>query len=419
MKARFNPSISFNRRARVNNNTNFFADGKGPAAVLKHGVLRRYLSKFAGATSTTSRGRRVGFLDGYAGEGEYVNPTTGVASEGSPRIALKIAADLRSRGTEMHTVFVEKDKKAFASLENVLRGAGDPHAVALRGDIATHIDGALARFDDMPALVFLDPFGSALDHSLTVNAVLGRAGVQPTELLLNFSLQALRRMGARLYEEENAVGRDATLARVDQWLGGTWWREHFQSPEVMNLARENRPHEAAVRVAKLHAERIQRETGCGRFAVPIRRRPNDKPIFVLMLFYPRQIAAFPFNEAVSLALDDWRKFLHEVELSQAALEDERGEALYSAVALSKAEFEADEAAIKRDAISSIKESIRGALATRSQLTVRNDLSLVMGDALGVGRTTHLRTAWKELAAEGVVVGCPSGKLDTAVIIRAG
>ena len=403
----------------MNNNTNFFADGKGPAAVLKHGVLKRYLSKFAGATSHASPGNRVGFLDGYAGEGEYVNPTTGVVSEGSPRIALKIAADLRDLGRDMHTVFVEKDKKAFASLDRVVRSAGDPHAVALEGDIAAHLDDALARFNNMPALVFLDPFGTALDHSATVNAILGRAGTQPTELLLNFSLQALRRMGARLYEKEGASGREATLRRVDQWLGGEWWREHFHAREIMALARDDRPHAAAISVARLHADRIQKATNCGRFSVPIHRRPTDKPIFVLMLFYPRPIAAFPFNEAVSMALEDWRRFLHEVDLNQAELEDDRTEALYPAVDMSEIEFKADEAAIKQDAIDAIKKSIRAAMVTRPRLTVRNDLSLIMGDALGIGRTTHLRTAWKELAAEGVVVGCPTGKLDTAVITRAG
>lgn len=144
----------------MNNNTNFFTDGKGPAAILKHGVLKRYLGKFAGATSSNSPGNRVGFLGGYAGEGEYVNPQTGMTSEGSPRIALQIASVLRERGREMHTVFVGQDKRAFASLESVVSSAGDPHAVALKGDVASHLSSAMARFDNMPALVFLDPFGS-------------------------------------------------------------------------------------------------------------------------------------------------------------------------------------------------------------------------------------------------------------------
>ncbi|MBQ9915863.1 MAG: three-Cys-motif partner protein TcmP [Microbacterium sp.] len=402
----------------MNNNTNFFADGKGPAAVLKHGVLKRYLSKFAGATSSTSPGNRVGFLDGYAGEGEYVNPTTGETSEGSPRIALKIAADLRDLGREMRTVFVEKDKKAFTSLKSVVDSASDPHAVALHGDIAQHISGALIHFQNMPALVFLDPFGSALDHATTVNAILGRPGTQPTELLLNFSLQALRRMGARIYEKEGASGRGATLARVDHWLGGDWWREHFQAPEILALPQKDRPHAASLRVADLHASRIRDATNCGRYSVPIHRRPADKPIFVLMLFYPRQIAAFPFNEAVSLALEDWRKFLHEVDLAEAELADRAAVALISAAESTRIQFEADEAAIKRDAIHSIKNAITEALVTRQRLSVRSELSLVMGGALGIGRTLHLRAAWKELAKEGIVTDCPKGALDKAVITKA-
>lgn len=401
----------------MNNNTNFFSDGKGPAAVLKHGVLKRYLSKFAGATSSTSPGNRVGFLDGYAGEGEYVNPTTGATSEGSPRIALKIAADLSDLGREMRTVFVEKNKGAFQSLKAVVDSSGDANAVALQGDIADHLQDALTRFDNMPALVFLDPFGSALDHSTTVNAILGRAGTHPTELLLNFSLQALRRMGARLYENEGASGREATLVRVDQWLGGDWWREHFQAPEIMALPKKDRSHTASLRVAQIHASRIRDATNCGRFSVPIHRRPTDKPIFILMLFYPRQIAAFPFNEAVSLALEDWRKFLHEVDLAQAFVTDTTAMALVSAEDAARLQFEADEAEIKREAILAIKRSIVEALATRSRLPVRGELSLVMGEALGIGRTLHLRAAWKELASEGIVQECPKGALDRAVIVR--
>ncbi|MES1169431.1 MAG: three-Cys-motif partner protein TcmP, partial [Leifsonia sp.] len=148
----------------MNNNANFFTEEKGPAAVLKHGVLRRYLATFAGAVGSTSPGHRVGYLDGYAGEGEYANPVTGVTSEGSPRIALKIAEDLTNTPREVHAVFVEKEKPAFESLQAIVTGSGNPHATALHGDVAGHLAAALQTFDDMPALVFLDPFGSALDH---------------------------------------------------------------------------------------------------------------------------------------------------------------------------------------------------------------------------------------------------------------
>jgi three-Cys-motif partner protein len=111
-------------------NAKFFSEDKKAAAVLKHGVLRRYLAIFGGALSTTSPGRRVGFLDGYAGEGEYYNPTTGRTAEGSPRIALNIARDLATSGATLDCVFVEKDKKAHESLCSVVAGYANANAAS-------------------------------------------------------------------------------------------------------------------------------------------------------------------------------------------------------------------------------------------------------------------------------------------------
>ncbi|MEJ3404210.1 three-Cys-motif partner protein TcmP [Rathayibacter sp. YIM 133350] len=402
----------------MNNNTNFFSDDKGSAAVLKHGVLGRYAAKFMAKTSSTSPGRRVGFLDGYAGQGEYVNPITGSTKEGSPVILLRIAIDLVRVGRTSHLVFVEKEKGAYASLNAVVRASTYSPAVAHHGDVEEHIQAALDEFDNMPALIFLDPFGSSLDHASLVNRVLKRPGTQPTELLLNFSLQALRRMGARLWEAEGASGRAKTLERVDHWLGGDWWRAFFMAPDVLSLPKSERADAAATRVATEHAKRIHDATGCGYFAVPIRRKPHAKPLFLLTLYYPRQLAVFDFNEAVSLALKDWRAFLHDLELAEAELLDESDPQLLSRVAELQTVYKLDEAQIDRDAIDEIKKSVTEALRTRTSLSVRTDLRLVMGEAIGVGRTTHLRTAWKELAAEGIAGECPKGDLDSAVIGRA-
>jgi len=398
-------------------NAKFFSEDRKAAAVLKHGVLRRYLAIFAGALSTTTPGRRVGFLDGYAGEGEYFNPTTGRTAEGSPRIALNIAQDLLTRGAVLDCVFVEKDKRAFTSLSRVLAEYKTDKAVAYHGDIGVHLSDALARFANIPALVFLDPFGSALDHESTVGAILKRPGNQPTELLLNFSLQALRRMGARIWESEGASGRTATLDRVDSWLGGAWWREQFLSPEIAALPKSDRANAAAELVAKAHRSMIAKATGCVAYAVPIRRNAMDKPLFILTLFCPRRLAISKFNECVSMALKDWRAFLHDLDLAEAQELDDEDPQLLSRVEDLKAVFAADEDAIDRNAIDAIKSSIVASLEKRTAFSMRNDFALVMGDALGVGRQTHIRKAWKELADQGQVVECPKGNLEKQIIRR--
>jgi len=404
----------------MNNNTNFFSDDKGAAAVLKHGILGRYAAKFMAKTSSTSPGKRVGFLDGYAGQGEYVNPINGHTEEGSPAIALGIAANLLNGvGREPHLVFVERDKTAFKSLSAVVAGSAYPHAVALEGDVADHVQTALDEFKDMPALVFLDPFGSALNHEVLVDQILKRSSTQPTEVLLNFSLQALRRIGGRLAEPDGASGREKALARVDTWLGGDWWRAYFTAPEVLALPADERISAAALNIAYAHSKRVHVATGCGYFSVPVRRKPSDKPLFLLTLYFPRQLAVFDYNETVSMAQQDWREFLHKVELGEAELLDERDPALYSRVSELEELFKLDEAQINFDAISTIKDSIREALLTRVSVSVRKDFSLIMGAARGLGREKHLRAAWKELAAEGLVAECPKGvALDSAVIMRA-
>lgn len=107
----------------------------------------------------------------------------------------------------------------------------------------------------MPLLVFIDPFGSGPDVDSTVETILKRQGATATELLVNFSLQAVRRMGARLWEPEGAQGRAKTLDRMDEWLGGDWWRQCFLSEEVNALPKSDRAHEAAVRVASDYRRR--------------------------------------------------------------------------------------------------------------------------------------------------------------------
>jgi three-Cys-motif partner protein len=403
----------------VNNNADFFNDEKGAAAVLKHGVLKRYAAKFMAKTSSTSKDQRVGFLDGYAGQGEYLNPITGVTSEGSPRIVLGIAQDLAQKfGRTSHLVFVERERVAYNALKAMVDQSGYQPAVALQGDISKHLQTALDQFADMPALVFLDPFGSTLDHETLVEQVLKRSPNQPTELLLNFSIQALQRMGARLWEAEGASGRAKTIERVDTWLGGDWWRAFFADPEILRLPKSERAHAAALNVARENARRINKATGCGYFAVPVRRKPSHKPIFFLTLHYPRSVAVFDFNEAVSMALYEWRKFLHEVELSAAEIEDERDPQLMSRVEELKMVYDADEKQIDRDAIDAIKDAITEALATRPSISVRNNFGMVMGEGIGVGREKHIRAAWKELAAQGVVMECPKGDLDSVVIAAA-
>ncbi|CAN5272820.1 three-Cys-motif partner protein TcmP [soil metagenome] len=392
----------------------FFQTDRQAAAVLKHGVLDRYLATFAGKVGSTSVNNRVGYVDGFAGSGVYVNPITGRRTPGSPAIALTIASSLRRRSRILESTFIEMRAKEFASLGAVVESYADSGAQVFRGDVRTHLPGALDRFADVPLLVFLDPFGTSLETDAVVK-ILRRPLALPTEVLLNFSIDSVRRIGGRLFERAKAPGREASLRRLDTWLGGDWWRPYFVDPGLNGV--ENRFSISADRVFAEYVRRVNSLSGSSSFTVPIRRQPHHLPIFYLTLFFRRSFAVMPFNEAVSMATQDWRMHLQDLDLTEADLLDYRNPPLpgLSRVGELRQVFADDEVAFKAGTIDTIAETIRESLSARSALSVTNDFTNVFGPAVGTGRTLHLRAAWKSLAKEGLVRDPPTGNLDFAMI----
>ncbi|MBG6069420.1 three-Cys-motif partner protein TcmP [Micromonospora ureilytica] len=112
-------------------NDDFFRSRKA-AAVLKHGILKRYPVVFA---SKTGQGKPVVFLDGYAGRGEYEEE----GEEGSP-LLLSRCADTVGSFRNVLLFFVEKDPSHYANLQRVLQQRGGSTRRILRqGDVADHL----------------------------------------------------------------------------------------------------------------------------------------------------------------------------------------------------------------------------------------------------------------------------------------
>jgi three-Cys-motif partner protein len=392
----------------------FFREVRQSAAILKHGVFRRYLGTFAGMMGAYSHLHQVGFIDGYAGSGVYCDPS-GAEHPGSPKIALDVAAGLRDR--TLVPTFIERGVEQFRSLASVVEKSANPAAIAVRGDVTNQLGPALQRFDGLPLLVFLDPFGSSLETDVIVSQIMGRSGGAATEVLLNFSMEALRRMGSRVFEAEGSSGREATLDRVDRWLGGVWWREIFESFADV----DDRAGVAADAVFAAYLRRVNRAAGTGSFQTEVRRQAHHKPIFRLTLLFRSSHALMPFNEAVSMASQDWRKHLHQIELAKAEREDAR--TLSRLPGMSRAEeladaFEAEEAELKQQAITQIQRGILNGLLRKPALSVRDDFAAVFGEAVGEGRELHLRAAWNSLVEQELVLPHAGGKLVGQTILRA-
>ncbi|MGH8905506.1 MAG: hypothetical protein ACRD0K_03080 [Egibacteraceae bacterium] len=167
-------------------------------------------------------------------------------------------------------------------------------------------------------LVFLDPYGLAIPFDQLVEQLFHRR--HTTEVVVNFSLAALRRLGGFLdkdYWDRTEPGpvdlfgesakpdmsperarkateqRDRMIALMDEFLGGGWWHDIKRSsgPGWREYVRD---------------EYVRRLCGAGSrgwmsWAVSIPDKFDGKPVYDLILFTRHSHGLWLFNDASSLA----------------------------------------------------------------------------------------------------------------------
>ncbi|MBX3270875.1 MAG: three-Cys-motif partner protein TcmP [Sandaracinaceae bacterium] len=156
-----------------------------PHTAAKHAILRAYLSAWFPILASIKRAKRVLFLDGFAGPGEYTK-----GEPGSPAIAIQIALQHRAQfRVPVRLAFIEADKDRHAHLCRVVErlrtgAAATSNQIDIRppilGDCATHLAATLDAYAKRggefgPALVFLDQFG----YSDVPMPLIARVLVQP------------------------------------------------------------------------------------------------------------------------------------------------------------------------------------------------------------------------------------------------
>ncbi|MQA11512.1 MAG: three-Cys-motif partner protein TcmP [Pseudonocardiaceae bacterium] len=396
----------------VTANDRFFQT-KQAAAVLKHGILARYPTVFTTMTSVGRVDGRVVYLDGYAGPGRYEPEGDAAEGEpGSPLIAIRTAETVKTWKRTLHCVFVERNRTYADNLRTVLAedaGPGLSYEV-LDGDVQGHVDHVLSVAGSSPLFAFLDPFGTALPYAELRHTLLGRDTRLITEVLLNFNVHMVGRIGGYLTgdeeDEETTGGRSATLARMDAFLGGPWWQDEFRNARLSND--EGSAARAAMHIVEQFRRKVHDDTGFQSFAVPIRRRPHHNPLFVMLLFYRHAAAPYMFNESVSKANEEWRHHQHNIETAELLeslndeqpnlfdVDDEGYTARYLEERVDKAERKLEE-----EWITLIAENIRHHVKS-GPLPVEARLTDIHGTTLGLARPMHLTRAWDRLAEEGVV-----------------
>lgn len=327
-------------------------------------------------TGSTSKDGRVVVLDGYAGEGRYED-----GSPGSPiymsESAAKVAAPRR-----VELIFVEEDATRFQKLNEVLKAeAGGVSWTALAGSVEDHLDAILETAAGVPFFAFLDPCGLGLPFDDIVTKIYGRphGNYSPgTEILVNFSAEAVRRIGGRLREPATARGREATLAHMDAVCGDDWWRQMYLNA--------GSAEEASKQIAQEYFARLIAATGAGGWVIEVRNAAHQQPKYSLVFLTRHPDGLILFGEAASLSQVEWRRAIIEP---------------YSEFD-SEIVIQTEEEALARGWINHIKANVTALLGTTPSFIPRKQYGVIFGDAIGLAREKHLRAALKQLLTERVI-----------------
>ena len=105
--------------------------------------------------------------------------------------------------------------------EYVARGV---QAEAANDEVISGLGQVIDAAEAMPLFLFLDPCGLGLPFPVLVETLTGPRAARwpPTEVLLNFSLDAVRRIAGHV---TSPTPNETSMARLDEALGGVWWRD--------------------------------------------------------------------------------------------------------------------------------------------------------------------------------------------------
>lgn len=128
-------------------------------SAVKHKLLEKYLA--AWVKKLGSRHRKLLYVDGFAGQGEYED-----GSLGSPLIAVRVAGRVYKKGNFL-CIFIEKDGECFENLETKIKSTSVPSHIHIITKKDAFANVAAEILDDVekkgynlaPSFWFIDPFG--------------------------------------------------------------------------------------------------------------------------------------------------------------------------------------------------------------------------------------------------------------------
>jgi three-Cys-motif partner protein len=271
----------------------FFAAQQG-AAVLKLAVLKRYLYPFAMKIGSTAPGRRVVYLDPYAGKGEYDD-----GSPGSPLLAARTSHQI-AENRILECLYAEEKRPVARRLSEVLATVEHPHHVWPRR-FEDCLDEMLERTGLAPMFAFLDPFGLTIPFDALAGKVLKRSG--KTEVLINVSLNGLWHHAGQLNNtsEGGEETRKRSIARLDEAMGGDWWQEVW----ARHSHAQRRERDEALVTEYVRRLATAGGGGWSWWAVDVPDRWEGPPAYYLAFMTRSMDGVWLFTDALSGAMDEF------------------------------------------------------------------------------------------------------------------
>lgn len=256
--------------------------------IYKHALLRYYIPIFGGKTG--SRSDKVVILDGYAGRGRH-----GDGTPGSPELIMQTAENQANSGISWNCFFFEQEAVSFSDLREVVDeyAARGIDVTAANCRVEDGMSDALTAAAGCPLFLFLDPCGLGLPYADLVTILNGADRRHlPTEVLLNFSMEAVRRIGG-LVTSPNP--NEKSLNRLDAAVGGDWWRQYFR-------ADDSNPDG----VVREFVKRLSEDTKMSVGAFPVRRAPHHQPVYYLVFATRSNHGVWGISDSAAKAAEVWR-----------------------------------------------------------------------------------------------------------------
>jgi three-Cys-motif partner protein len=358
--------------------------------MFKHAIIKNYLPPFLAMTGSTSDGRRVVVMDGFAGRGRYVN-----GDAGSAELILRAIQKLRDSRT-VAAFFAETDTDNFQVLESVVgEYAGQGLlAWALRGAAEDHLAGVLAAAQGLPLFLFLDPCGAMMPFRQITRALgVDRRGSRPpTEVLLNFSAEFTRRTAGQLVKGQTDT---AGANRMDKTCGGPWWRQaaldEYQASHKENF------EPTAEAVVRAYAQKLAMAAKMRQVTVPVRRRLRLQPVYHLVFLTRSEYGIWVFADALGKARQDWLK-------ATGTLDDDSGPQL-ALPGLSKSDdmrylIDTEKSRAQKIIEDNLRNLVRPGMPS---FKLVNRAGVVFGDAYGTATDATVLAAVRVLEADGELV----------------